>query len=133
MTEFGKFLLLACGGTCIALLLSAYPILHYFDREIFLAVIAGSIVGLLNITIAYLFNKRAFLVEKEKLLKVFFSGLILRFFLIAVIFLIVASFSTLDLLAFSLAVIAFYLVLQVYELNYLNAQLSKRKKHPDVF
>lgn len=110
------------------LLLSAFPILHFFDRGVLHAVIAGSLVGLLNIFIAYFFNKRAFLVEKEKLLKVFFSGIILRFFIIAVIFLLVASLSNLNLLAFSLSVIVFYLVLQVYELNYLNAQLSKKKE-----
>ena len=72
MTDLGKFLVLAVGGTCFVLLLSAYPIVHFFDRDIFKAVVAGGIVGLVNITVAFVFNKRAFLVEKDRLLKVFF-------------------------------------------------------------
>jgi len=132
MADFGKFLLLAVGGTCVVLVTFAYPIIYFFDRTIFHAVIAGSIVGLFNIIIAYYFNKKAFLVEKDKLLKVFFSGIILRFAVIAVLFILIAKLSDLNLFAFSLAVIGFYLVMQVYEINYLNTQLSERKKQQNV-
>ncbi|MFQ5631235.1 MAG: hypothetical protein ACE5I1_20885, partial [bacterium] len=110
----------------------AYPIIHFLDRTIFYAVIAGSIVGLLNIIIAYFFNKKAFLVVKDKLLKVFFSGIILRFLVIAVSFILIAKFSKLNLMAFAISVAVFYLLLQVYEVKYLNAQLARKKSYQNV-
>lgn len=128
MTDFGKFLLLAVAGISTVLLLISYPLFYFFERQTAMSVIAGSLVGLLNIVIAYRFNKKAFLTENVKIMRVFFSGMALRFLVIFIFFVFVAKFSDLNLLAFALAVIGFYLILQIYEVKYLSSQLPKKKK-----
>jgi hypothetical protein len=128
MTDFGKFLLLAVAGIGTVLLLISFPLFYYFDRQTAMAIVAGSLVGLLNIIIAYRFNKKAFLAENIKVMRVFLSGMALRFLVILIFFVIVAKFSDLNLLAFALAVVGFYLILQIYEVKYLSAQLAKKKK-----
>lgn len=128
MKAFNKFILLASGGTCAILLLLLYPITQYFADGVYEAVVVGSAVGLLNAAVAFFFNKKALVAEKNALLKIFFSGILLRLAFIALIFFIVATLSRLNLLAFAVAVIVSHLLLQLYEVRFLNTSLLRRKK-----
>ena len=114
------------------LLLLFFPLTQYFERGVYDAVIAGSAVGLVNAGIAYFFNKKAIVAERNALLKIFFTGILVRFALVGILFVIVIEFSRLDVIAFAAAVIAFYLLLQFYEVKYLNKQLVRRKKNEDA-
>ena len=128
MSDSGKFFLLLMAGTGLLCAILAYPLTTYFPEKVYIAVAVGACTGLLNIIIAYQFNKRAFVAASTRFLRLFFAGMVIRFTIIALVFIVIIKLTDLDIKAFIFSMLIFYLALQFYEVRFINSQLARKKK-----
>ncbi len=124
MNDLARFFVRTVATTVLSLALVAWPVYAFWGSGHLIAVVAGSLVGIVNIIIAWLFNKRAMAAGESRMLRSLLSGMLLRFLVVTVAILWVAKATDLNVYTFSFALLGFYLILQVFEVNFLQKQLS---------
>ncbi len=129
MTELVRFFVRATAATVLCLALVSWPVYTYLGGEHLRAVFAGSLVGMVNIVIAWVYNKKALSPEKEKqMMSSLLSGMMVRFLVVGGAVLAVAKLTDLNVYTFSFALLGFYLILQVFEVHFIQKQLSQSGK-----
>ncbi len=124
MNDLARFFVRTVATTVLGLALVAWPVYAFLGSGHLIAVVAGSLVGIVNIIIAWLFNKKAVAAGESRMLRNLLSGMLLRFLVVTVAILWVAKATDLNVYTFSFALLGFYLILQVFEVNFLQKRLS---------
>lgn len=128
MSESGRFVLYSTAGTGLLLALLAYPVIQNYGQANFAAVATGCLFGLALILISFFFNRKALLGDRRKMFSTFFTGVLLRFALIVIALFVVAKTGPFNIYAFAAGLLGIYLILQAFEVRYMNARLLKKTK-----
>ncbi|MFQ5602157.1 MAG: hypothetical protein ACE5HS_02670 [bacterium] len=127
MNENLKFLLQISGVTSLLLVISLIPINYFGDSRLALGVFYGYLVSLVNIIFAFYSIKWAFNKSNKTFFTVVLGGMGIRFVFLVLALFFVWKFLPVPLTGFIVSLVCFYLMLQVFEVRYIQKQLNGRK------
>jgi hypothetical protein len=127
VSESLKSLLLILAITSVLLFAVLIPVIYWADSNAVKGVLCGYVVSLANILIAFFSTKWAFHKENKTFLMVFLGGMGTRVVLLISALFFVRTFLDVSMLSFSISLVGFYLLLQVFEVFYVQKQLLSKK------
>ncbi len=108
------------------LLITAFYFTSYLNTNLFISVLAGSLIVIFNFLIGFAFIK--FSLSKSD--KVFFSmlwgGMVLRLFFILILVFILLKFLELNATGFIFSILFFYVFYLIIEIFYLNLKKTEQ-------
>ena len=128
MNNFIRFLIKVVLYSVLAILIIAYPIWHLLGETSFWSVFFGCWVGAFNIILAYIFNQRALNKSSGVLLKSILFGMSIRLLVVAAATVYCAKFTELKLIEFIVALLIYYMFLQIFEVRYIQTLLISGKQ-----
>ncbi|NIR51387.1 hypothetical protein GWO43_22650 [candidate division KSB1 bacterium] len=115
-------------GITFSILLVSIVFVSYFGTPgLVRGVIYGYLVSLINILFAYYSIKWAFNKPNKTFFAVVLGGMGLRFVILISALFFVWKFSQVPLLGFIVSLVGFYLMLQVFEIRFIQKELNSRK------
>lgn len=113
--------------TSLLLVISLIPINYFGDSRLALGVFYGYLVSLVNIIFAFYSIKWAFNKSNKTFFTVVLGGMGIRFVFLVLALFFVWKFLPVPLTGFIVSLVCFYLMLQVFEVRYIQKQLNGRK------
>jgi len=116
-----------CGITSGILLVAVTLTALFGNPGLVRGVVYGYLVSLANILFAYYSIKWAFGKSNSTFFSVVLGGMGVRFASVLLALFLVWKFSDIPIVAFVVSLMGFYLMLQFFEIRYIQKELSRRK------
>ncbi len=127
MNENLKGFFYICGITSGILLVAVTLTALFGNPGLVRGVVYGYLVSLANILFAYYSIKWAFGKSNSTFFSVVLGGMGVRFASVLLALFLVWKFSDIPIVAFVVSLMGFYLMLQFFEIRYIQKELSRRK------
>ena len=121
---FPKQVLLA---TVITALLAAYPLSVYGSDEIVSGIVAGGLLSLMNVLVAYFSILYAFEKPNPTFVKVILGGMILRMAIIGAVVIVLLKWFQFHLPSLIGSLFFYYFLFMVFEIIFINKKLKLKK------
>ena len=128
MDGVGKFVWVVCVGFGVLVALAAYPVIHFYGFEFFVALVAGASIGVVVIVFTVVANAWAISRSSRDFFRVLLGGMLVRFLFVGLILFVFWKFVRIDFLTFVTAFIGSYLLLHYVEIKFLQKRFLSKKE-----